>query len=154
MSAQLTPKQLAVLEALLSGSTVSAAAETAGIHRSTIHEWLHQLPFKSAYEEARRNRAQAVQDEMHAMAGFALAAMRDTLTDPSTSASTRLRAALAVLKSATNPEPVTRYAEQRLTDKNLDRFYDAVYLAAHREAVASSHRLAELVREETKSATQ
>lgn len=142
MSAQLTSKQLAVLEALLSGSNVSAAAKAAGVHRSTIHEWLHQPPFQAALEDARRTRTLAVKDALHAMADTALAAVRAVLTDPKAAAPTRVRAALAVLKSATTPEPVTRFLPHRMTNDEFDRYCEAVYLAAHQEAVAGARRVA------------
>ena len=38
--ATVTPKQEAVLQQLLTGSSISAAADTTGIDRTTIHRWL------------------------------------------------------------------------------------------------------------------
>ena len=35
----LTTTQLQVIKALVTGSTIKDAAEAAGIHRSTVHEW-------------------------------------------------------------------------------------------------------------------
>ena len=47
--ANLSPVQAQVIEALAQGQTVSAAAEKAGVHRTTIHHWIRNEPqFKAA----------------------------------------------------------------------------------------------------------
>jgi transposase-like protein len=45
----LSPCQLAALEALLAGKTVTDAAAAAGVDRSTLHAWLKtDFPFQAA----------------------------------------------------------------------------------------------------------
>jgi transposase len=55
VSDHLTVPQHAVLSLLASGQSVSAAAESAGIHRGTVYRWLSADPnFKAAYTAWRR----------------------------------------------------------------------------------------------------
>jgi uncharacterized protein YecA (UPF0149 family) len=100
----LTPTQLAVLNTLASGQTVTAAAHEAGIHRTTVHHWCRTLPqFRCALDDARQSRADAFRDQLHELAAPALALIRNTIEDDSAPPALRLRAALAVLKSAMEP---------------------------------------------------
>lgn len=141
-SAQLTPKQITVLQALLTGASVTAAARTAGVHRSTIHEWLALAPFRCAYADAQRRRAEAIQDQVHDMAGSAIDAVRALLNDGNTPAAIRLRAALAVIEKASDAGPALHRLnpDSRRTAEREDLYYDALYNAAYTEAVHSAQR--------------
>lgn len=141
-SAQLTPKQITVLEALLTGASVTAAARAAGVHRCTIHEWLSLTPFRCAYDDAQRRRAEAIEDQVHDMANSALDAVRALLSDANTPAAIRLRAALAVIEKASDAGPALRRLNPnaRRTAEREDLYYDAVYNAAYSEAVHSAQR--------------
>ena len=80
------------------GSTVSAAADAAGVHRSSIYNWFKSDPnFKQAVEEIRRGRNERLSDQMRELEALALARLRRLLEDDSVPASVQLRAALAVL---------------------------------------------------------
>lgn len=41
---ELTPRQQAIIKALLVGNTRKAAAEFAGVHRDTLYEWIKTSP--------------------------------------------------------------------------------------------------------------
>ena len=54
----LTPIQVQVLQSLVAGLSVTAAAKEAGIHRTTVHLWTRTLPdFVRAYLTLRQQRA-------------------------------------------------------------------------------------------------
>jgi len=83
--AGLSPVQAQVIEALAQGQTVSAAAEKAGIHRTTIHNWIRNQPqFKAAVRTAQSEYAAEVNDGIHELAAHALLTLHDLLRDPAT----------------------------------------------------------------------
>jgi hypothetical protein len=96
----LTAQQLQVLKLLLEGHTVTAAAEQAGIHRTTIHHWCRTKPeFVHALDAARRNRHAILHDEMDRLAASAITVLEKTLADDSAPPALRVKGALAVLQS-------------------------------------------------------
>src|SRR6266571_8090380 len=83
--ATLSPVQAQVIEALAQGQTVSAAAEKAGVHRTTIHNWIRNQPqFKAAVQTAQSEYAAEVNDGIHELAVRAVLALHDLLQDIST----------------------------------------------------------------------
>ncbi len=103
---ELSPAQAKVILALVEGATVSKAAQAAGIHRSTVHDWLKRDPrFAAALRHSRAEYAETLRDEMKELSALALTTLRALLEDPSTSAAVRLRAALAILERPRLPEP-------------------------------------------------
>jgi transposase-like protein len=94
----LSSVQAQVVAALVSGSTMTRAAAEAGVHRSTIYNWIRTEPaFSEALSETRTELTGQLLDKLHEMSGLALSAIRKLLEDPETPAPVRLRAALAVL---------------------------------------------------------
>ena len=80
------------------GGTVSAAADAAGVHRSSIYNWFKSDPnFKQAVEEIGRDRYERLKDQMRELEALALARLRRLVEDDSVPASVQLRAALAIL---------------------------------------------------------
>jgi AcrR family transcriptional regulator len=80
------------------GGTVSAAADSAGVHRSSIYNWFKNDPnFKQAVEDIQRDRHERLSDQMRELEALALARLRRILEDDSVPASVQLRAALAIL---------------------------------------------------------
>ncbi len=121
----LTPIQIQVAAALALGRSITAAAEAAGIHRTTIHGWLRASPeFQRAVDLARHDHAAAVADQLHELSSAALATLRDLLTNPQTNDAVRLRAALAVLDRPQPPFGEWSLPADVLTEK-------------HREIIAS-----------------
>ncbi|HEY3836359.1 MAG TPA: SEC-C metal-binding domain-containing protein [Bryobacteraceae bacterium] len=100
----LTPQQLKVIEALSSGVTVTQAARDAGVHRNTINYWRRNLrAFRDALADAQYDRALYFREQLEGLTGLAIQAVRDLLADPKTSPAVRLKAALAVIQTATFP---------------------------------------------------
>jgi transposase-like protein len=104
---QLSPQQLAVISALSSGATATQAAAQAGVHRNTIANWRRNLQeFQLALDHALYDRALYFREKFEAEIDTALQTLHDILADPEAPASVRLRAALAVIQTATQqPEP-------------------------------------------------
>src|SRR5229473_5327764 len=102
----LSAVQAQVIEALAQGQTVSAAAEKAGIHRTTIHNWIrNQTQFKNAVQTAQAEYAAEVNDGIHELAAHALLTLHDLLRDISTPHAVRLKTALAILQRPHAPNP-------------------------------------------------
>lgn len=95
----LTPLQMQVVQSLASGSSVSAAAEQAGLHRSTIYLWTRSIPgFNEILSSLRQQRASRMIDEIGDLADLAIDTFRHILTDTSAPAAARLKAALEIVK--------------------------------------------------------
>jgi AcrR family transcriptional regulator len=83
---------------LAAGTTVIRAAAAAGIHRTTIHNWLRSSKeFREAVEQARGHYDALVADQLNELSIVALDTLRQLLTSPEVPPAVRLRAALAVL---------------------------------------------------------
>jgi len=104
--ANLSPVQAKVIAALAQGHTITAAAEDAGVHRTTIHHWIRSEPaFKTAMQAAHSEYTATLNDGMRELAALALKTLRDLLNDPFTPPALRLKAALAVLQRPHAPNP-------------------------------------------------
>ena len=104
----LTPIQVQVLQSLVAGLSVTAAAKEAGIHRTTVHRWTRTLPdFARAYLTLRQQRADRLADGLGDLAGLAINTFRQLLSDESASASVRLKAALEIVKLVEAQRPTT-----------------------------------------------
>src|ERR1051325_10811228 len=100
----LSTQQLAVIGALSSGVTITAAAEQAGIHRNTINYWRrNSLPFQYALSDAQYDRALFFRDKAEELVDLAIKTIHGILADAEAPASVRLRAALAILQTASTP---------------------------------------------------
>src|ERR1039457_3320059 len=95
----LTTVQQQVIVALTHGASVSAAAQSAGVHRATIPRWLATQPaFEQASQAARAEYIFTLRDQMRELSALALDTLYSLLTDTQAAAPVRLRAALAVLE--------------------------------------------------------
>jgi hypothetical protein len=118
----LSPVQAQVVAALAQGLTVTAAAGHAGIHRSTIYEWLKTVPgFQSAIRESREEFKETLRDDLKTLSAKALSTLHEVLDDSQAPAGVRVRAALAVLQrsdlpsqSWNLPAPAASPAEQAI----------------------------------------
>ena len=116
----LTAVQQDVLQALVAGQSISAAAKAAGIHRSTVHLWTQKHPaFSRALLAARHDRADLLLDELGGLAGLALDTFRHILSDEQAPASVRLKAAMEIVKLVEAQRPTFR--ETTLTEVQFDR---------------------------------
>ena len=116
----LTAVQQDVLQALVAGQSISAAANAAGIHRSTVHLWTQKhSAFARALIAARHDRADLLLDELGNLAGLALDTFRHILSDEQAPASVRLKAAMEIVKLVEAQRPTFR--ETTLTEVQFDR---------------------------------
>ena len=100
---QLTQQQFEVIDALSHGATMTEAAAQAGIHRNTIANWRNSPDFREALAIAHHDRAVLYRDRAVDLADLAFEAIRTVLTDPNTSPSTRLRAAIFIIDKVSTP---------------------------------------------------
>jgi transposase-like protein len=102
----LTPVQVEVLEALVEGASITAAAQKGGVHRSTVHLWTRNHPaFARTLLAARQDRADRLLDELSDLGQLACDTFRHLLNDPNTPAATRLKAAMEIVKLVQNQRP-------------------------------------------------
>ena len=101
----LSSVQLQVLSLIAAGSTARAAAETAGIHRNTISNWLCLSAFRQALDCAQYEKALFLREQAESLAVASYDAVRALLADPATAPAVRLKAALAMIDRATAPLP-------------------------------------------------
>jgi hypothetical protein len=97
---EITPQQEAAIVALLERPSVSAAAELAGVGRSTLYEWLQRPAFRAAYREARREAFSVAVARLQQVSAEAVEALREVMNDPSQQGAARVGAARAVLDYA------------------------------------------------------
>ena len=119
----LSTQQLTVICALSNGATMADAADEACVHRNTIANWRRNyLPFQHALAHAQYDRALLFREKAEALADLAIQTIQSILVDPKASAGVRLKAALAILQTAsTPPEPkkqiVMEIEKIKLADK-------------------------------------
>jgi len=94
----MTRKQSAAIAGLLTLSSIRAAAESAGVHESTLRRWLALPEFQSEYQAARRSLVDAALARLQGAAGSAV----DTLVAllASDDDAVRCRASTAILDRA------------------------------------------------------
>ncbi len=100
----LTPQQIAALERLLAGETVTAVAEAVKADRSTIHRWLREnFEFQAALNRGKRELSHAVQAKLLVLLHKATRTVENAIDQGD------LAASLAVLKGmgAFSGTPVT-----------------------------------------------
>lgn len=93
----LTAKQLRAIECLLRESTTQAAAEAAGVGKTTIFRWLNEPEFAAAYRQARDQMYEGALNGLQAASADAVRALRDVVNDKTAMASARVSAAAKVL---------------------------------------------------------
>lgn len=93
----LTPQQAKILQALLEGKSITAAARDHGVHRATIHNWCGEhTQFAKALAAGRVLIQARLFDELHDLADNAIGAIRQIVNDEKAPASVRLKAAISV----------------------------------------------------------
>ncbi len=113
-AANLTARQIRLMDALLRGESVTAASQQAGINRSTAIRWMAEEPFKTAYEEAIKETFSVAVKTLQCVTTAATEAMREILTDSSSPPAARVSAARTVLEFALKAKEQDDI-EQRLT---------------------------------------
>ena len=95
---KLTAKQEKALAALLTEPTIQAAATKTGIGERTLHTWLSVPSFADAYRAARRNAVTQAVARLQNVSSAAVSVLLQIAGDKSANASTRLRAAIAIIE--------------------------------------------------------
>jgi hypothetical protein len=90
-------KKEAMIAALLSQRNHEEAARTAGVSKRTLNRYLKMPKFQSAYLEARRAAMFQALARLQQASSAAVSALLKVMVDPSTPASTRVRAADCIL---------------------------------------------------------
>ena len=112
--AQLTQSQLAALKTLAAGATVTAAAQAAGVHRSTVYNWVRDnAAFSAALRHSKICAAEVIDDEIRELAALALDTIRQLLQSEKTPAATKLKAAQYVLHGVAHPALEILVAENK-----------------------------------------
>jgi hypothetical protein len=97
----LTPVQEQVLALLSAGSTLSAAADAAGVHRNTVMHWRRSsAAFRRALDRSTIEKALYWRDQADNLAAEALATIRSVMNDAKAPATSRLKAALTIMQRA------------------------------------------------------
>ena len=91
-------KQELAVAALLTETSIEAAAKKCGIGESTLFRWLQQPAFNAAYQEARGQVLTQAVAQLHTATTQAVATLELALTDAEWPA--RIRAAVAILDQA------------------------------------------------------
>jgi hypothetical protein len=94
----LTGRQLRALEALLSCSTIKAAAKAARVGERTLRGWLKEPAFLATYRAARRQAVEAALGHLQRATGKAVRTLVGCLK--ATKESDRVKAALGILDRA------------------------------------------------------
>ena len=116
----LTQPQLAALETLAAGATVTAAAQAAGVHRSTVYNWVRDnASFSAALRHSKIQAAEVIDDEIRELAALAIDTIRQLLASEKTPAATKLKAAQYVLHGVAEPALKIVVAENRAFEFEL-----------------------------------
>ena len=113
----LTPSQLRALEILLSGGSVSDAAETASVNRSTVHRWLRSdEEFIVSYNMNRRAMADALSARVLTIATVALDQLHEAILTGDTAVALRVVEGIGILGGSlavTGPETLDEIRAQQ-----------------------------------------
>ncbi|MGD0580383.1 MAG: SEC-C metal-binding domain-containing protein [Bryobacteraceae bacterium] len=96
MAEPLSERQRRALAGLAAGQPITLAAAAAGVHRSSLHNWLARDPaFRAAHAALSRHQAESAAD----LATIARAGLQALITDPAAPFDIRLRAIQTALKA-------------------------------------------------------
>jgi hypothetical protein len=97
-SIPLSPKQEQALLALLNETSITKAAEHAGVGERTLYRWLEEPAFRRQYKEARRTAFDQAIGLTQRCAAGAVQTLAKVMADPKSPASARVAAAAALLR--------------------------------------------------------
>jgi transposase-like protein len=137
----LSTQQLDVISALSSGATMTSAATQAGVHRNTINYWRRNLlPFQHALASAQYDKAMPFRERIEELADVAFQTLRDILTDPSASPGVRLKAALAIINTASTPPDPKKQIELDIERVAVQKTAPKVHTNAQAAQPGSLHK--------------
>ena len=97
---KLSRKQEQTIAALLTCGSITEASQQCGIAEATIHRWLKDADFQTAYREARRQVVQQAIAQVQQATGEAVETLRSVMQDPEAPASAKVSAAKTVIETA------------------------------------------------------
>ncbi len=97
---QLLPKQQKALAALLTEPTILAAADKVGVNERTLHRWLEEPAFDTAYRTARREAVRQAIARLQQVSSAAVSVLETVMNDGDEKGATRVAAAKTVLETA------------------------------------------------------
>lgn len=97
---QLTPKQQQLIELLLAGLNIAAAARQLKIGDKTARRWLQKPDFKRAYRAAQHDLFRDAMQELHGLIPKAIKTLERHMTGDDTPAGYQIRAAQLILEQA------------------------------------------------------
>ena len=101
VDAKLTPKQDALIAALLTSPTIQDAAKAVGVSETTAHRWLRtDEAFTAAYLKARRAAVGQAIARLQQLSSGAVAVLAQVASDKQAPASSRVAAASKILEVA------------------------------------------------------
>lgn len=95
---RLTAKRERAIIALMSETSVAAAARATGVGERTMHTWLRDDDFRQAYREARRQAFDRAISMTQQYAAAAVRTLLQVMADKESGAAARVSAAVALLK--------------------------------------------------------
>lgn len=110
----LSIEQHRAISALLTETTQQAAADQAGVNRTTLYRWLQTEPFRDAYREARKEVVGHARARLQLLTEEAAEALREVMNNSNAPAPARVSAARTVLEMAdraTESEEIERRLE-------------------------------------------
>jgi len=97
-SSGLGRKKEAAILALLSHRSIEEAARQLSVGARTLHRWLKEPEFATAYREAKRAAFSQAIARLHQMSSTAVTMLGKAMLDPQTPPATRVRAAHSILE--------------------------------------------------------
>lgn len=116
-------KRQAALAALMDSSTLTEAAEKAGISRRTLYNYLrNDIEFARAYDEIRDRQAVDFMDDLNDRRRRAHAVIMELLEDAEQPAAIRLKAAQTILTAAAEQDKTVAGIVSANINANKDMF--------------------------------
>jgi transposase-like protein len=98
---RLDERQLAAIELLLAGKTITATADEIGVHRNTLSRWVHgNREFRAALRQARSAAVEAAQSRIQELSPLVVDALASIALDPTAGRRDRTQAAAKLLDFA------------------------------------------------------
>ncbi len=93
----LTSRQQQAIQAILATGDVTITAQSVGVNRATLYRWMKQPAFVQAVHAAEADAVEDLSRMLVRLGRTAVATLARAMTDPSTPAATKVRAADATL---------------------------------------------------------
>ncbi len=135
--AEVTSRQRRALDALLLGTTLEAAAASAGVSARTLRRWRAEPPFAARLRDAQDQAFEFARNGVRAAALDAVEALREVVRDRAGAASARVSAAKCILDVALRSREVDELVARVDAMEQLTR--DREEARAH-EGIASQDR--------------